>query len=331
MYRTIECRVMTKQILGVALCVWATTAAGQNTGDFPQRPLRMVVPFPPGGSTDIVGRIVAMKLTESFGQQVIVDNRAGAGGNLGIDVVAKASPDGHTILMSSVTTLAIGVSLYSKLPYDVNRDLAPVALVGSVPFVLLVNSALPAKSVRDLIALAKAKPGQLNFGSAGTGTSAHFASELFKSLAGIDIVHVPYKGNAPAIADLIGGHIQMMFDFLPSAMPHIKSGKVRALAVSPTRRASTLPEVPTMSESGVPAYDMLSYFGVLVPGRTPVPVVSRLNAEINRMASMPDVRESYARQGIDPATQTPAQFATYLQSEIALWAKIVKQTGVKAE
>lgn len=331
MLRTIECRIAAKQMLGVGLCVWAATAAGQSAGDFPQRPMRMVVPYPPGGSTDIVGRIVAAKLAESFGQQVIVDNRAGAGGNVGTDVVAKASSDGHTMLMSSVTTLAIGVSFYSKLPYDVNRDLAPVALVGSVPFVLLVNSALPAKSVRDLIALAKAKPGQLNFGSAGTGTSAHFASELFKSLAAIDIVHVPYKGNAPAIADLIGGHIQMMFDFLPSAMPHIKSGKVRALAISPTKRASTLPEVPTVSESGVPAYDMLSYFGVLVPNRTPAPVVTRLNAEINRMASMSDVRESYARQGIDSTAQTPAQFATYLQSEIARWAKIVKQTGVRAD
>jgi len=291
----------------------------------------MVVPYPPGGSTDIVGRIVAAKLSESLGQQVIVDNRPGAGGNVGTDAVAKAPPDGHTLLMSSVTTLAIGASLYSALPYDLNKDLEPVALVGSVPFVLLVNSSIPARTVRDLVTLAKEKPGQLNFGSAGTGTSAHFAGEMFKSLTAVDIVHVPYKGNAPAVADLIGGQIQLMFDFLPSAVPFIKSGKVRALGITPTRRSAALPDVPTIAESGVPAYDVLSYFGVLVPARTPPQVVARLHSEIVRVSSLPDVRERYAREGVEPAHETQEQFRAYLQSEIAKWARVVRSTGVRAD
>ena len=323
--------VLHRAVLACGLVMASGLAAAQAPAEFPQRPLRMVVPYPPGGSTDIVGRIVAAKLGEALGQQVIVENRAGAGGNVGTDVVAKAPADGHTLLMSSVTTLAIGASLYSKLPYDVVRDLEPVALVGSVPFVLLVNPALPAKSVRELIAMAKDKPGRINFGSAGTGTSAHFAGELFKSLAGIDIVHVPYKGNAPAIADLMGGQIQMMMDFLPSAMPHIKSGKVRALGITPVKRSPAMPEVPTIAESGVPAYDMLSYFGVMAPGKTPARLVARLNAEINRISSLPDVRESYARQGVDAAHDTPEQFRSYLQAEMVKWAKVVKDTGVRAD
>lgn len=320
-----------KAMLGALLCALSFQPAAQTAADFPRRSLRLVVPYPPGGSTDIVGRIVASKLSESLGQQVIVDNRPGAGGNVGTDAVAKALPDGYTLLMSSVTTLAIGASLYSKLPYDLNKDLEPVALVGSVPFVLLVNSAVPAKSVRELIALARAKPGQLNFGSAGTGTSAHFAGEMFKSLAAIDIVHVPYKGNAPAIADLIGGQIQMMFDFLPSAVPFIKSGKVRALAVTPTRRSTALPEVPTIAESGVQAYDVLSYFGVLAPAKTPPQIVARLHGEIAKISSLPDVRERYAREGVEPSHESNDQFRTYLQTEIIKWAKVVKDTGVRAE
>ena len=320
-----------KALLAAVACVVCASAAAQGVADFPKRPLRMVVPYPPGGSTDIVGRIIAAKLGDGLGQQVIVDNRAGAGGNVGTDAVAKSAPDGYTLLMSSVTTLAIGASLYARLPYDLNRDLEPVALVGSVPFVLLVNPAVPAKSIRDLMALAREKPGQINFGSAGTGTSAHFAGEMFKSLAAIDIVHVPYKGNAPAIADLIGGQIQMMFDFLPSAVPFIKSGKVRALAITPTRRSAALPEIPTIAESGIPAYDVLSYFGVLAPSKTPAPIVARLHAEINRIASLPDVRERYAREGVEPANDTQEHFRTYLSAEVAKWAKVVRDTGVRAE
>ena len=319
-------------LFGAVLGLLSTLpVVAQAPADFPKRPLRMVVPYPPGGSTDIVGRIIAAKLSESLGQQVIVDNRPGAGGNVGTDAVAKAPPDGHTLLMSSVTTLAIGASLYGKLPYDLNKDLEPVALVGSVPFVLLVNPALPVRSVRELVALAKEKPGQINFGSAGTGTSAHFAGEMFKSLAAIDIVHVPYKGNAPAITDLIGGQIQMMFDFLPSAMPFIKSGKVRALGITPTRRSAALPDIPTIAESGVPAYAVLSYFGVLVPAKTPASIVARLHSEILRLSSLPEVRERFAHEGIDPARETQEQFRAYLQSEIAKWTKVIKSTGVRAD
>ena len=325
-------RPLLPSTIAAVLCLLCVAqAVAQAPSDFPKRPLRMVVPYPPGGSTDIVGRIVAAKLSESLGQQVIVDNRPGAGGNVGTDAVAKAPPDGHTLLMSSVTTLAIGASLYSALPYDLNKDLEPVALVGSVPFVLLVNSSIPARTVRDLVTLAKEKPGQLNFGSAVTGTSAHFAGEMFKSLTAVDIVHVPYKGNAPAVADLIGGQIQLMFDFLPSAVPFIKSGKVRALGITPTRRSAALPDVPTIAESGVPAYDVLSYFGVLVPARTPPQVVARLHSEIVRVSSLPDVRERYAREGVEPAHETQEQFRAYLQSEIAKWARVVRSTGVRAD
>lgn len=324
-------RLTVPALLAVILSVLTVPAAAQSQADFPRRPLRMVVPYPPGGSTDIVGRIVAAKLSESLGQPVIVDNRPGAGGNVGSDSVAKSPPDGYTLLMSSVTTLAIGASLYSKLPYDLNKDLEPVALVGSVPFVLLVNASLSARSVRELIALAKEKPGMLNFGSAGTGTSAHFAGEMFKSLAGIDIVHVPYKGNAPAIADLIGGQIQMMFDFLPSAVPFIKSRKVRALGITPAKRSPALPDIPTIAESGVPAYDVLSYFGVLAPAMTPPQITARLHAELSRISSLPDVRERYAREGVEPAHETQEQFRTYLQTEITKWSKVVKDTGVRTE
>ena len=308
-------RPLLPSTIAAVLCILCVAqAVAQAPSDFPKRPLRMVVPYPPGGSTDIVGRIVAAKLSESLGQQVVVDNRPGAGGNVGTDAVAKAPPDGHTLLMSSVTTLAIGASLYSALPYDLNKDLEPVALIGSVPFVLLVNSSIPARTVRDLVTLAKEKPGQLNFGSAGTGTSAHFAGEMFKSLTAIDIVHVPYKGNAPAVADLI-----------------IKSGKVRALGITPTRRSAALPDVPTIAESGVPAYDVLSYFGVLVPARTPPQVVARLHSEILRISSLPDVRERYAREGVEPAHETLEQFRTYLKGEIAKWAAVVKSTGARAD
>jgi tripartite-type tricarboxylate transporter receptor subunit TctC len=318
-------------VLAGCLCVAAASAFAQGPAEFPLRPLRMVVPYPPGGSTDIIGRAVAAKLGENLGQQVVVDNRPGAGGNVGADAVAKAAPDGYTLLMSSVTTLAIGASNYSRPPYELSKDLEPVALVGSVPFVLLANASLPVNSVRELIALARERPGQLNFGSAGNGTSAHFAGELFKSLAAIDIVHVPYKGNAPAMTDLIGGQIQLMFDFLPSAMPFIKSGKVKALAITPGKRSAALPDVPTLAEAGVPAYDMLSYFGVLAPAKTPPHVVARLNAEINRVSSLPDVRERFAREGIDPARETPEQFRAYLQTEVAKWSKMVKDTGLRAE
>jgi len=322
--------MMKRALLAACLCGLSLSVAAQ-TADFPKRPLRLVVPYLPGGSTDIVGRLVAAKLSESLGQQVVVDNRGGAGGNLGTDIVAKAPADGYTLLISSVTTLAIGASLYAKLPYDASRDLEPVALVGSVPFVLLANASLPVKSVRELVALARERPGTLNFGSAGVGTSAHLAGELFKSLAAIDIVHVPYKGNAPAIADLIGGQIQLMFDFLPSAVPFIKSGKVKALAITPVKRSSSLPDVPTIAESGVPAYDMLSYFGVLVPAKTPAAIVARLNAEINKISTLPDVKERYAREGVDPVSETPGEFRTYLQGEITKWAKVVKDTGVRAD
>ncbi len=319
---------------GVAIALISllpSTVAAQQTSDYPRKPIRLVVPFAPGGSTDIVGRVVAGKLSESLGQQMLVDNRGGAGGNIGAEIVAKSPPDGYTLLFCAVSTLAISASFYPKLSYDVAKDFEPVALVGSVPFVLVVNRSLPVKNVKELIALAKSRPGQLTFGSAGVGSTAHFSGELLKYLAHIDMTHVPYKGNAPAMVDVVSGQIQLMFDFMPSALPHIQAGKVRALAVTPTRRSRAMPELPTLAEAGVHGYDVDSFFGVLAPAHTPAAIITRLNADINRMGDMADVRDRYAREGVEPTAQTPERFRTYLRSELTKWATVVKAAGVKAD
>ena len=317
-----------------ALCALALvlTAPVLHAADtYPVRPVRFVVPYPPGGTTDIVARIVGAKLGESLGHQVVIDNRPGAGGNIGTDIVAKAVPDGHTLVVSAVSTLAIGASLYTKLPYDVLRDLAPVALIGAVPNVLVVNLTVPAKSVRELIALAKAQPGKLNFASAGTGTTVHFAGELFKMLADVNIAHVPYRGAAPAMVDLIGGQVHIMFDFLSSALPHIKAGRIRALAVTGPKRTTSMPQLPTIAESGVPEYDVLGYFGILAPAKTPPAIVRRLNGEVVRIAGMPDVQQRFAVEGVESSNATPQEFARYLATEVKKWAKVVKVSGVKVD
>lgn len=315
----------------VPIMALSQTSPASSAANYPQRPIRIVVPYPPGGTTDILARVVGVKFTETWRQQVVVDNRPGAGGNIGTEIVAKASPDGYTLVMSAVSTLAIGASLYRKLPYDVLKDLGPVALVGSVPNVLIVHPSLPAKSVKELIALAKTRPGQINFASAGTGTTVHFAGELFKSMAGVNIVHVPYKGAAPAMIDLLGGQVQMMFDFMSSALPQIKAGKVRALAVTPGKRSLVLPELPTVAEAGVPGYEVLGYFGVLAPGATPRSIVTKLNAEINRLSGLPDVKERFAQEGVEPSHNSAEEFRSYLNAEVVKWAKVVKESGVRVE
>jgi len=291
----------------------------------------MVVPFPPGGTTDILARAVGQKLSESWGQQVVIDNRPGAGGNIGTDIVAKSPADGYTLLMGTVGTHSINASLYSKLPFDPIKDFAPVTLVASVPNVLVVNATIDAKSVKELIALAKSRPGQLAFASSGNGTSIHLAGELFKSMTGTSMLHIPYKGSAPAIAELLGGQTNMMFDNLPSAMPHIKSGRLRALAVTSVRRSPALPDVPTIAETGITGYEASSWFGVLAPAGTPKDVVAKIQADIAKALNTPEIRERLSGQGAEPVGDTPEHFAEHIKAESAKWARVVKDSGARVD
>ncbi len=315
----------------LAFAVAATAGVSSAQSDYPTRPIRMVVPFPPGGPTDIVARPLAQKLSENLGQQVIVDNRGGAGGTIGADQVAKSAPDGYTLLMGTVGTQAINVSLYQKLPYDPNKDLAPVTLVAAAPVALVVHPSVAVGSVADLLALAKSKPGTLTFGTAGSGTPGHLSGEIFKSMTGAQITHVPYKGSAPAVADLIGGQIALMFDPVQSVLAHVKSGKVKAIAVSGAKRSGVLPEVPTIAESGVPGYETTAWWGIAVPAKTPEAIVKRLHAEIAKALQAPQVRARMQEIGIEPVGLGPAEFAAFQQAEIAKWGKAVKDSGAKVD
>ena len=321
-------RGMHRWALGALFACIATVASAQS---YPNRTIRLVVPFPAAGTTDILARAAAQKLTEAFGQSVVVDNRPGAAGNIGSDLVAKSAPDGYTLLMGTVGTHAINPSLYSKMPYDHVKDFVPVVLVAGVPNVLVVNPALPVNSVADLIKLAKDKPGQINFASSGSGTSIHLSGELFKTMAGVDITHVPYKGSSPALIDLIGGQVQIMFDNLPSALPQIKAGKLRAIAVTSLKRAPVLPDVPTISESGLPGFEASSWFGVLAPAGTPAPIVARINAEVNKWLQSAEAREKLLSQGAEAAGGTPEHFGALIKKDIELWRKVVQKAGVKPE
>jgi tripartite-type tricarboxylate transporter receptor subunit TctC len=326
--QTIACSRWLSLVILAACMLSALPDAAQT---WPNRPLHLVVPFPPGGTTDIVARAVAAEIGKSLGQQVIVENRAGAGGNIGSDYVAKAAPDGYTIVMGTVGTHAINVSLYSKMPYDAVKDFAPITLVASVPNVLEVNPSLPVKSVQELIAYAKANPGKLDFASSGNGTSIHLSGELFKSMTGVDMLHIPYKGSAAAITDLIGGQANLMFDNLPSSIAYIKSGQLRALAVTTLTRSPALPDVPTINESGVPGFDASSWFGVLAPAGTPKEIVDRLHDEIVKALRTPRLKANLQGQGAEPVGNTPEQFAEHIRAEIAKWAKVVKQSGAHVD
>ena len=314
--------------IAALLAVFAQNAFAQA---YPTHSIRLVVPFPAGGTTDILARAAAQKLSESLGQAVVVDNRPGAAGNIGADLVAKSAPDGYTLLMGTVGTHAINPSLYAKMPYDHVKDFVPVVLVAGVPNVLAVYPAFPVNSVAELIALAKAKPGTINFASSGSGTSIHMSGELFKSMAGVDMTHVPYKGSAPALTDLMGGQVQIMFDNLPSALPLIKAGKLRAIAVTSLKRAPALPDVPTISESGLPGFEASSWFGVLAPAGTPAPIVAKINADVNKWLQSPEAREQMLAQGANAAGGTPEQFAAHIRAETEKWAKVVKASGAKAD
>ncbi len=311
----------------IALAVSSGTALAQS---FPNKAVRMVVPFPAGGSTDIVGRTVAQKLSEMWGQPVVVDNRPGGGTTIGTDAVAKAPADGYTLLVTPAP-FTINPSLLAKLPYDALTDFAPITLINTTPLVLVVNPGVPAKSVKELIALAKARPGKLNFGSSTIGGSNHLAGELFNAMAGVQLVHIPYKGNAPALIDLVGGHIDLIFNGVTSALPLIKGGKLRALAVTSLQRSSALPEMPTLDETALKGFEAVAWNGLSAPAHTPRDVIARINADVIRIVSLPELKERLKAEGSDPVGNTPEQYAAFLRAEVAKWAKVIKFAGVKAE
>ena len=309
----------------------ATLASGAWAQAYPTKPIRLVVPFPPGGATDILARAVAQKLTDEWGQPVVVDNRPGAGGNIGSELVAKAAPDGYTLEMGTVGTHAINASLYAKMPYDHVKDFAPVILVAGVPNVLEVNPSLPVNTVQELIAYAKANPGKLNFASSGNGTSIHLSGELFKVMTGVQMTHIPYKGSGPALQDLIGGQVQLMFDNLPPSLPQIKAGKLRALAVTSSTRSPALPDTPTIAESGLPGYEASSWFGVLAPAGTPPAIIAKLNAEIAAWLATPEAKEKMVALGANIGGGSPEDFAKHIAAETAKWQKVVKESGAKVD
>lgn len=316
--------------LALALVAALVCASVAHAQAWPSKPIRYIVPFPPGGATDILARSMADKLGPALGQPVLVENRAGAAGNLGTELVARAAPDGYTMLMVTVAQ-SISQTLYAKLGYNLLRDLAPVILVARVPNVMEVHPSVPAHTVKEFIDYAKANPGKINFASSGSGTSIHMSGELFKLLTGVDMVHVPYKGSALALTDLIGGQVSVMFDNLPPSMPHIKSGKLRALAVTTTTRYPALPDLPTMVEAGVPGYESSSWFGIMVPAGTPKEVVARLNAEAQRIMALPDVRGRFDQQGAIASPGTPEDFDKFIRAEIEKWGKVVKASGAKVD
>ena len=320
--RLLQTSLLCGVLAAVAPAVWAQA--------YPGKPVRMIAASSPGSAVDIVARIVAQNLSEQMGQQVIIDNRAGAGGNLGAELAAKAVPDGYTLFMGTPAH-AINTGLYRKLNYDLVRDFAPVSQVTSGAYVIVVHPSLPVKSVKELITLARSKPGQLNYASAGSGNATHLAGELFNSLAKVRLVHVPYKGSGPAVTDLVGGQVQLMFANLVAALPQVKAGRLRALAVTGEKRTAAAPALPTVIEAGVPGYVVLSWFGVLAPVATPREIITRLNAELIQAMRAPEMRDRLASDGAEPATGTPEQFAAFIKSEITQWTTVVRNAGITAE
>jgi len=315
----------------LALIVVAPTARAQIAAAYPDKSVRLVVPFAAGGALDVVARIVGQKLTETWGRQIVIDNRLGAGGNIGAEFVAKAPPDGYTLLMSSVTTQAINMSLLAKPPYDFVRDYAPVALVASAPLALVIHASLPAKSVKEFIALAKAHPGELNYFSSGTGTGTHLAAVIFDQLAGVQTTHVPYKGGAQGLGDLLSGQVQFAMSTIGLVEPHVQTGRLRLLGVGSVKRYTRLPQIPTIAESGVKGYEAEQWYGVVGPAGTPAAIVNKLAAEIKTIVANPDVRERFYSQGIEPVYATPEEFAVYIKASVAKYAKVIKTLGLKVE
>lgn len=298
---------------------------------YPARPIRFIVPNGIGGSTDLVARTIAQKLGEGLGQQIVVDNRPGSGGIIGTEIVARAPADGYTLLMGTIGNLAISPGLYKKLGYDPVKDFAPVSQTAAAAYMLVVHPAVPVKSVKDLISLAKAKPGQLNYASAGSGTGSHLTAELFKSISGVDIVHIPYKGGTAGLTDVLAGQVQVMFNGIPSSMPPLRAGRIKALAVTTAARSPAAPEIPTVAEAGFPGAESTSWTGILVPAATPRPVVARLHGEIVKALKLPEVKDRLKLDGAEPVGSAPQEFAAYLKREIAKWAKVIRQSGARAD
>lgn len=313
---------------GIALLVFAAAGVAQ---DFPGRSVRLTVPFPPAGVTDRIARLAAHKLGELWRQPVVIDNRPGASGIIAAELVAKAAPDGYTLLFGHIGTHAINASLFAKLPYHPVRDFAPVSLLATVPNLLLIHPSVPANSVTELIALAKARPGTLTYASPGSGTSGHMAGELFKSLAGVDIVHIPYKGAGAALQDVLSGQVSMMFDTVASSLPQARAGKLKGLAVTSASRVPIAPEIPTVAESGVPEFEIAPWFGVLAPAGTPAQVVAKLSVDLRRAVQSDEVREPLSSQGVTLIGSSPQEFAAHIEREIPRWARIVKASGARAD
>ena len=320
---------MLKRLLLVAACLIHT--GGAIAQAYPSKTVRMIVGFPPGGGTDVVARVLAQKLTEWWGQPLTVENRAGATGTIGADVVAKSTADGYTLLMGHVNSTGIAPNLFAKLPYDPIKDFAAVAYVGYVPNVLAVHPSVNAKSVKELVALLKSKPGEFNYASSGNGSTQHLAGEMFKQLTGTSIVHVPYKGSGDAIKDLLAGVVAMNFDTMPPVLPHIQAGKLRGLAISTPKRLAQLPDVPTFLEEGITGFDVTNWYGVMAPAGTPRDIVQKLNADINKAMQVPEVRARLEAVGTQLREQSTAEFEAYMKSEVAKYAKIIKDTGVRIE
>ena len=311
--------------------LFGQNARAQSIDNYPSKPLRIVVTVPPGGAADFVARTVGQRLGEALGQTVIVENRAGASGTIAADAVAKANPDGYTILQNSITTHGIGPHILPKLPYDSFGDLAPVVLLSRLPLIMVINASVPAANVRDFIALSRARPGQLTFASSGNGGAPHMAAELFKGVTGAALTHVPYRGSGPAVADLISGQVNVMFDGAPALLQHVRSGKLRPLAAASSARNRLLPDTPTFSELGFNGVEVSLWYGLMVPAATPRAIINRLNAETNKILATADIRDRFAAQGAEPGAGSPEDFARYMSEEFSRWGRVIKQSGIKAD
>ena len=323
-------RCCVKRTLGILLAAAALCGAAQAQQNYPVRPVRLIVPSSPGGGTDITARIIAPKLGEYLGQQVVVENRPGAGTMIGGEAVARAAPDGYTLLMG-ISTLAINPAMYKRVPYDALRDFAPISQVVALPNMLVTHPSLPVKSVRELIAFAKARPGQINFASAGVGTNPHLAMELFLSMTDLKMVHVPYKGSGQGVIDLLAGHVTVMMPSILTALNYVKNKRLRALGVTSAKRAAGVPDIPTIAEAGVPGYEAVQWFGVLAPAATPRDIIMRLHKEIVRTVQAPDIKPKLINDGADPVGSSPEEFAAFIRSETNKWAKVAKSIGIKPE